>query len=348
MHVIPEPRVPVSCFAPPDPVELSLPPLHGGIATSRCIPDVAGRQGGCITRCQLARLGFTTRVIDGWIAKRWLLRIHHGVYAVGHLPRTHEERWWGCVLACGDGAKAAARTSAAAHMLMKPYSRIHIVTPSKRSRPGMANHTADTETVWIDGLPCCTVARTLLDLAGCVPQYVLEGACRKAQVRGVLDMEALGRLMLACPRARGVRRLRAILDDPVLLAPTRSKAERVALRALLDDDWPWPKVGEKVFGEEMDFSWPELMWALEIDGPSHLTQIQAARDAARDAKLAARGWRVDRVLDTEAASAPSVMRRVVATPPSWGNRDDSTPPDASRAARPPEAGGARRADEEAA
>ncbi len=266
--------------------------------------------------------------------------LHLGVYAVGHLPRTHEERWWGCVLACGDGAKAAARTSASAHMLMKPYPRIHVVTPSKRSRPGMANHRADTETVWIDGLPCCTVARTLLDLAGCVPQYVLEGACRKAQVRGVLDMEALARLMLEFPRAREVRRLRAILGDPVLLAPTRSKPERIALRALLDDGWPWPKVGEKVFGEEMDFSWPHLMRALEIDGPSHLTQIQAARDAARDAKLAARGWRVDRVPDTEAATAPAVMRRVVDSPAPHGQIDNSSGSHRS--------GGARRVDEEAA
>lgn len=184
MHVIPEARVLVARRPPPDPVEMSLIPLHGGLPTSRCVPDVAGRQGGCITRLQLTRLGFTSRVIDGWVTRGFLLRIHHGVYSVGHLPRTHEERWWGCVLACGAGAKAAARTSAATHGLMEPYRRIHIVCPGKRTRPGMANHVAATDTVWIDGLPCCTVARTLLDLAGCVPHGVLEGACRQAQVRG--------------------------------------------------------------------------------------------------------------------------------------------------------------------
>ncbi len=333
MHVIPEAPVVVSRRPPRDPVEMSLLPLHGGLATSRCVAEVAGRQGGCITRAQLTRLGFTSRVIDGWIARGWLLRLHHGVYAVGHLPRTHEERWWGCVLACGAGAKTAARTSAAAHRLIEPYPRIHVVCPGKRVRPGMANHIAATDTVWIDGLPCCTVARTLLDLAGCVPYGVLEGACRQAQVRGVLDLEALARLMLECPRARGVRRLRAILGDPVLLAPTRSRPERVALQALLDDGWPWPDVGREVHGEAMDFSWPDLQRALEIDGATHRTQIQAARDAARDAKLASLGWRVDRVSAEEAATAPAVMRRDVATPPSGGIQDISTAPAAVMAAR---------------
>ena len=339
MHVIPEAPVAVSHRPPRDPVELSIRLLERGGSTSRCVTALAGRQGGCVTRQQLGRLGITRNVVDGWVGG-WLLPLHLGVYAVGHLPRAHEERWWGCVLACGPEAKAAARTSAAAHKLMRPYPRVHVVAPRKRSRPGMANHTADTETVWIDGLPCCTVARTLLDLAGCVPEGVLAGACRQAQVRGVLDLEALVRLMLTCPRARGVRRLRAILGNPVLMAPTRSRAERVALRALLEDGWPWPQVGVMVFGEEMDFSWPHLRRALEIDGGTHLTQVQMARDAARDAKLAAHGWRVDRVSDSEAASASAVMRRVVDSPSLGRQIDISTRPEAT--------GGAGRREEEAA
>ncbi len=291
---------------------------------------VAQRQGGNVARQQLLRLGLSSRAVGRLTAKGWLIPIHHGIYAVGHRPRTHEERWWGAVLAGGDDAKVSHGTSAAAHHLLRPHHRVHVTTPTKRLRPGMANHTATTETVWIDGLPCTTVARTLLDLAGCVPSGVLESAVRQAQVRGVLDLEELARLVLGCPGARGARRLRAILGDPVLLAPTRSKPERIALRALLAAGWPWPRVGAVVHGEELDFSWPHLRRALEVDGPTHDTPLQAARDARRDAKLRGLGWRIDRVRDVDAAAAPAAMRRVVDLGRPASNIDDST----TAAARP--------------
>ncbi len=156
---------------------------------------------------------------------------------MGQRPRTHEGLAWAAVLACGDAAKTSHGTSATCHALLRPYHRVHVTTPHKRSRPGIASHEADTETVWIDGLPCTTVARTLVDLAGCVPFGVLESAVRQAQVRGVLDVEAIGVVLLACARARGIRRLRSILADPVAIAPTRSGPERVALRALLAAGW---------------------------------------------------------------------------------------------------------------
>lgn len=285
---------------------------------------VADRQGGNVTRQQLLRLELHSRAIGRRVEEGWLIAGHAGVYSVGHRPRTHRERWWAAVLACGADAKTAAGTSAAAHALLDPHPRIHVTTPSKRSRPGIANHTAPTETVWIDGLPCCTVARTLLDLAGSVPPWTLERACRQAQTRGVLDLPELAALMLAFPRARGVRRLREILGDPVVMAPTRSRPERIALRALLADGWELPGVGVRVHGEELDFAFPRLRLGLEIDGPTHDTQVQRERDRRRDAKLAAQGWTIVRVPADEAANAAIALRRVVDLGRLPSKSDDST------------------------
>lgn len=312
MHLIPAAPIRALPHPPPDPVELSIRLGERDKSTTRCIAEVAGRQGGCVTRGQLRRLGLSPAAIGRLAARGWLLPIHRGVYSVGHLPRAHEERWWGAVLACGDGAKASFGMGAAALGLLRPSPRLHVTTPAKRTRPGIATHTAATETAWVGGLPCTTVARTLLDLAGYVPDRVLESAARQAQVRGVLDVAALGELLLACPRARGVRRLRAILGDPVVLAPTRSGPERVALRALLAAGWTWPAVGEEVEGEEVDFAWPRRHLVLEIDGPTHLTPVQRARDRRRDARLVARGWRVVRVPDDRAATAPAALARALA------------------------------------
>ncbi len=285
---------------------------------------MAQRQGGNVTHPQLQRLGFSASTIGRLVEKGWLLPVHRGVYAVGHLPRTHEERWWGAVLACGPGACLSHGSAATAHGLLEPHHRVHVTTPAKRSRPGIANHTARVDVVWIDGLPVCTVARALLDLAGCVPKHVLAAAVRQAQVRGVLDLEELARLVLDHPRPRGVRQLRAVLGDPVLLAPTRSRDERIAIRALLDDGWGWPRVNAVVHGEEVDLTYPDLRAGLEVDGPTHDTQVQAARDAARDAKLAALGWTIVRVKAADAASAPAALRRVVGSSRMAGSTDDST------------------------
>jgi hypothetical protein len=314
MHVIPSRPIRVSLHPPPDPVESSLDRLHGGQPTTRCVVEVASAQGGCITRRQVLRLGFTSDGLEGWLEKGWLIPLHRGVYAVGQRPRTHEGLAWAAVLACGKGSKTSHGTSATCHALLRPYHRVHVTTPHKRSRPGITNHEADTETVWTDGLPCTTVARTLVDLAGCVPFGVLESAVRQAQVRGVLDVEAIGVVLLACPRARGIRRLRSILADPVALAPTRSRPERVALRALLAAGWDWPVVGKRVPGteEEVDFHWPALRLVLEIDGPTHLTPVQDARDARRDATLRRLGWRVVRVPADAAAAAPALLSRALA------------------------------------
>ena len=276
MHVIPARPVVVSLQPPPDPIERSLVRLGGAQSTARHVAAIAGGQGGCVARPQLLRLGFSRDVIAGWIAHGWLIPLHRGVYAVGHLPQTHVTRWWAAVLACGDQAKASCRVAAAAHALLRPHARLAVTAPSKRVRPGIAVHRGDVAAVYVDGLPCTTVAQTLVDLSGCVPYGVLESAVRQAQVRGVLDIDAIGIVTLTKPRPRGIRRLRAILEDPVALEPTRSGAERVALRELVAAGHPWPVVGGRipVAGDLVDFHWPDRRVVLEIDGPTHATAVQ--------------------------------------------------------------------------
>jgi hypothetical protein len=212
------------------------------------------------------------------------------------------------VLAGGDRAAASHGTAAAAHGLLRPHRRVHVTTVSRRRRPGIATHRAEVETVFVDGLPCTTVARTLVDLAGCVPHRVLESAVRQAEVRGVLDVEAIGEVLLACPRPRGITRLRAILEDPACLQPTRSGDERRALRALLAAGFAWPVVGATVPGttELVDFHWPDERVVLEIDGPTHVaSRVQRRRDRRRDARLRQLGWQVVRVPADEADTAPA-------------------------------------------
>lgn len=313
MHVIPAARVVAFPNPPPDPVERWIVRSSGAQSIFRRAGGIAGAQGGCVSRGQLLRAGCSRDVVAGWIACGMLVPVHRGVYAVGHLPRSHLTRWWAAVLACGEDAAASHRTAAAAHGLLRPHARVHVTAPTVRSHPGIATHRAQVTVVYIEGLPCTTVARTLVDLAGCVPLRVLESAARQAQVRGVLDVEAIGEVLLACPRPRGMRRLRAILDDPVALQPTRSAEERIALRALLRAGHAWPVVGGAVPGTEelVDFHWPAQRVVLEVDGPTHQTQVQRANDRRRDARLRLLGWEVVRVSADDAHTAPERIERLI-------------------------------------
>lgn len=74
-------------------------------------------------------------------------------------------------------------------------------------------------------------------------------------------------------------------------------AAYVLLRAGHDDVAQQVRVGRY----RVDFAWPELRVALEVDGPTHFAPTSAAIDAVRDAELRALGWLVFRV-DGEAGA----------------------------------------------
>jgi very-short-patch-repair endonuclease len=133
---------------------------------------------------------------------------------------------------------------------------------------------------------------------------------RQAQVRGVLSIEEIGEVLRNCPRPRGVSSLRAVLDDPVALQPTRSRYERAALRALRAAGWPKPLVNRPIRGtqERVDLQWPARRLVVEIDGPTHeVSSVQRARDQRRDAQLRSLGWRVVRVSSDYAEALPSML-----------------------------------------
>jgi very-short-patch-repair endonuclease len=63
-------------------------------------------------------------------------------------------------------------------------------------------------------------------------------------------------------------------------------------------------------GYRLDFAWPRIKVALEVDGWHHRSPEGAARDARRDATLRAAGWLVFRVDDLDLESLPTQVARV--------------------------------------
>src|SRR4051812_24453824 len=96
--------------------------------------------------------------------------------------------------------------------------------------------------------------------------------------------------------ALAVRQSTRRLIEQIGWARGSSLEDRVALQL-----WRWgfdpTEVAQqfRVLSYRLDFAWPELFVALEVDGPRHIYDpTTARRDAERDAKLRAAGWLVFR------------------------------------------------------
>jgi predicted transcriptional regulator of viral defense system len=162
------------------------------------IAETAERQHGLITLLQLLALGLSRSAVSRRTRAGRLHRIHRGVYAVGRPSLTQRGRWMAAVLTFGPVARLSHRSVAALHGL-RPDNRakIDVTLPrsSVRSRHGIEVHGSSTLTAAdvtaVDGIPCTTVARTLVDLGDDVDGQSVEHAVGQAEVLGLFDGKAV-------------------------------------------------------------------------------------------------------------------------------------------------------------
>jgi very-short-patch-repair endonuclease len=208
------------------------------------------------------------------------------------------------VLACGTSAVLSHRSAAARVNLRHSPSFVEVtsLTGTGRSREGLRVHTgvllAD-EVQMVDGIPCTTVARTLVDLAAVLPDRGIEASVEAAERLELFDLRALSLLTARHRGRRGTAKLRAVLaafNAEVLRARTESEARFFHL--CIDHDLPPPLVNRFVDAGterfEVDCHWPQVRLIVEVDSPYHDTTAAQYRDSHRDAALRRHGWTVIR------------------------------------------------------
>jgi hypothetical protein len=263
-------------------------------ARDREVAAIADAQHGVVARAQLVEVGLTRREIGEWVVSGRLIRLHRGVYAVGHERLRAQGRWMAAVLASGDGAVLSHQDAAALWELRQVGSgAIHVTVPGhagRKRRAGIRLHRSSTlaenDVTTREGIPVTTVERTIIDLARVVRRDVLEEVLHGAGERGIVDFAPL--------RAANPASLKALLGayDP---APTRSALERAFLRICSDHGIERPEVNAIVEGYLVDFVWRERKLIVEVDGYRfHRAPSRFESDRERDAELGARGWRVRR------------------------------------------------------
>jgi hypothetical protein len=95
------------------------------------------------------------------VRRRRLVPQHRGVYAVGHLARTAQARWWAAILACGGpGAAVLSHRSAAAvwELVAVPSGPVDVIT-RRRSHATEAIRVHRTRTLRPATSPLATTSR---------------------------------------------------------------------------------------------------------------------------------------------------------------------------------------------
>lgn len=260
---------------------------------------IAHEQDGPVSGTQLRALGLSAGAIKDRVRTGRLHRLHHDVFAVGHVALTPRGHLMAAVLAGGPGAVAGHRSAAALHGV-RPHNgtRHDVIAPThRRSTDRITFHRTrlhSDDVTEVDGVPCTSVARTLLDLADVVADDHLARAVKRAQILRTLDLAEVERVLARANGRRGVTRLRAALG--VIPTGTRSELEDRLLALLGRARLPAPRVNALLLGFEVDFHWPAHRLVVETDGyETHGTRDAFETDRARDLALQAAGWRVVRI-----------------------------------------------------
>ena len=236
-------------------------------------------------------------------------------------------RWMAAVLACGAGAVLSHRSAAALWGLLRVATdRVDVATPltQRRSRAGIAVHQTRTllprDVTATEGIPCTSVARTLLDLAEVVPRRRLERALEQAEVLGVFDGRAVADVLERANGRRGAGRLRAVLTAAVEPSSTASELEERFLTLCRRAGIPHPAVNAWVATNEehlkVDFLWRAERLVIDTDGYAfHGNRRAFERDRRRDQLLKLAGFETVRFTWQQLADDPEDRRRGAPGPP---------------------------------
>lgn len=272
--------------------------------------QLAAGQRGLATRQDLRRLGVTRDQVIGLQRNGALVPVGARTFQMGGLP---PDALRPILAACYDlGGVASHRTAAALHGLHRFESSRSVDVLVRRVggkalHPGVTIHTTTNlstdDLTAVDGIPCTSVARTLLLLAGLVPRVpvdVVRGAVDDAIRTGAAsDGWLWWRLeKLRCRGRNGVSVLESILTRRARGEVTESWLERTFLEVIRAAGVPVPvcqaRIGAQgAFVARVDFLYPSSGVVIEVTGAKgHSTPAQRAADARRRNRLVTLGFLV--------------------------------------------------------
>lgn len=230
------------------------------------------------------------RTLDRWVASGRLIRVHTGVYAVGHLPTNPIDRAHAALLAGGEGSALAGESALVLWEVWRRWpAEQEVVTVDQRRPIGVRARRCSTllpkDLTVVSGLRVTSAARTLLDMAPRLSERQLTRAVADLRLRDALRIEQLHDVAARNPRLAGTRRLRPLLET-AQAEPTRSVLEDTFLQLLQRYGLPTPQINVHVAGYRVDAFFAAHRLIVELDGwATHRTKAAFTSDRRQDADI---------------------------------------------------------------
>ena len=261
-----------------------------GRTVERILGELASASHGVVTRAQALAAGLTADEIQHRLACGGLVRVHRGVYRVGHRAPSLEATYLAAVRACGDGDALSGQAAAHLYGLVKGLPpQPEVTTRTERQVRGIKTRRSRTleprdTTTW-RGIPIMTVPYVLVDLAGRLSEEDLARACHEAGVRYRITPAHVEAVLARRPKATGASTLRRVLRGDVNV--TLSRLERAFLQRLRDAGLPLPRTNRREGSYRVDCRWVRYRLTVELDsyryhGSRHAWERDHRR--ARDAR----------------------------------------------------------------
>jgi very-short-patch-repair endonuclease len=243
-----------------------------------------------------------------------LIRVHRGVYRVGHLAPSVEATYLAAVLAAGDGALLCGR--AAAHLLGLVKGQApapEVVARTQRRIEGVTTHRSRAagdgrDATIVRGIPVTTVPRTLVDISSELSLDALARACHEAGVRYGATPNSVEAVLARRPNNPGAKKLRRVTHGDIHV--TLSKLEARFLELLRSENLPLPRTNKPAGSHRVDCRWPEQRLTVELDGYQfHNSRHSWEQDRRREREARARGDDFRRYTYGDVFERPALMLR---------------------------------------